>query len=242
VSLCLDLHQSPLKHLDRILRIVDELVREDGAPDKVGIFFTAPLAKHLVLLFYCREGQLLQVHVDEGEDIQSEELIELVNGFIFSVHHQNVRLILLGVLKDKHIRADLSSRVLVGSQGLQGVDDPVPIEGEQLEGDCVPLLIVLHMPSQHNSHLKVFLMRWNGEKHLRVVVQTEVIIVYLGGVVGFILELAVDALGVGIDLGVPADGNRIKHLTDVLRPHHIKHSSIHCHCLLFSEWIWKPFS
>ena len=93
------------------------------------------------------------------------------------MHHQHIRFILLGVLEDKDVRADLSGGVLVGSQRLEGVDDPVPIEGKQLEGDGVPLLVVLHMPSQHYPHFKVFLVRRDGEEHLRVIIQTEVIIV-----------------------------------------------------------------
>jgi hypothetical protein len=57
------------------------------------------------------------------------------------------------------------------------------IEGEQFKGDCVALEVIFHMPPEHDPHLKVFLVRWNGEEDLRVVIHAVSVIMHLGVVV-----------------------------------------------------------
>lgn len=59
----------------------------------------------------------------------------------------------------------------------------MPIKSKELEGDCVPLTVVLDMSPEHDSDFKVLSMRRDGEEDLGVVIETVVVIVDLGSVV-----------------------------------------------------------
>ena len=68
------------------------------------------------------------------------------------------------------------------------------IEGEQLKTYGVALRVILDMSTKHDSYFEVFLMWRYGKENLRVIEETEVVIVKLLLSVSFLMEFTMDAL------------------------------------------------
>lgn len=100
----------------------------------------------------------------------------------------------------------------------------MPIKGEEFEGNSIALEVVFNMSPQHDPHFKVFLMRWNSEEDLWVIIHTVVVIVHLGCVIRLEVEFTMDALRIRINLGIPTEGDRVEVVTDLFCPNHIEDS------------------
>jgi hypothetical protein len=74
-------------------------------------------------------------------------------------------------------------------------------------------------------------MRWYSEQDLWIIEKAETIVIELLFCVGLGMELAVDTLGEGIDLGVPTERDRGEIPCNIICPYHIKDSCFNCQCL-----------
>jgi hypothetical protein len=70
-------------------------------------------------------------------------------------------------------------------------------------------------------------MRRNGKEDLRVIIETEVVLVELVGHVQIEVKLAMNTLDERVDSRVPAKGDAVEEVTYLLCPYHIEHSRIH---------------
>ena len=161
----LELEVASLGEAEAVGRVVDELVRGEVATWRV------PVAGNALLTEFAVAGQVFDIDVDEGVEVERVERGRpSVLGQHVALHErEHVLLRLLGVLEDEDVRADLLLGPGELPQARLRAQHPVALVAEQLQAhQLLPLpREPLHVPLYHHPHLEILLVRRDRQHVLR---------------------------------------------------------------------------